>query len=542
MKRNVLALSIAAMVGGLGLAGGASAAVFNVPNAHVTNPTTARVLQVNTDGLGHILVVPYYTAQGDNATLLNVVNTDTVNGKVLKVRFRGAANSDDVLDFQVLMSPGDVWSANVSKGSDGKARLATTDKTCTIPSQLKDAGLAGVPFITDRLQGAAAAGTLEGYVEIFNMANVPPNAVNAGGLTFAATANPLFTAIKHVSGVAPCTAATIDLLKTDPTSLDNAYAKGLAAPTGGLLGNWIIVNVPRADAYSGSMQAIEARVSTGGASGAGNIVFFPQVDEAALSPNTHTADPTLRTTLVYSAGTGTAAPTAYVPAAPNTLPVVIAKQYDLPDLSTPYIEDAADVEIGTIAQAAAVTTSLQVTSVTNEFLTGSGIGAATDWTFSQPTRRYSVAMDYRPTTPVRIFSDLSPAAAGPDWYTDGNTLVSNNQVCVTGASISTAVRDREETSATTGFVFSPGSTPAFQLCGEVAVLSVNAGGVSTPSVLGSTVARANAEWGYAAGWTRLGITGAAGGTGLPVIGTAFTRAASGSSFFGAEFDHRVTRP
>ena len=92
MKKNVLALSIATMVGGLGFAGAASAA-----------------LAVAESGSGHILTIPYYTAQNGNMTVLHVTNTDDKNGKAVKVRFRGASNSDDVLDFQVFMSPARIY-------------------------------------------------------------------------------------------------------------------------------------------------------------------------------------------------------------------------------------------------------------------------------------------------------------------------------------------------------------------------------------------------------------------------------------------------
>ena len=66
-----------------------------------------------------------------------------------------------------------------------------------------------------------ANGTREGYIEIFNMADIPPlkaaaapvadlvGATTAGtDATVGSTANPLYTAIKHVGGVAPCGAAT----------------------------------------------------------------------------------------------------------------------------------------------------------------------------------------------------------------------------------------------------------------------------------------------------------------------------------------------
>ena len=112
MTKNVLALSIAAMIGGLGFAGVASADV--VPGTGTFNGSTqmtltdATSLQVLQGGIGHSLIVPYFNAQNGNMTVLHVVNTDTTNGKAVKVRFRGALNSDDILDFQVFMSPGDV--------------------------------------------------------------------------------------------------------------------------------------------------------------------------------------------------------------------------------------------------------------------------------------------------------------------------------------------------------------------------------------------------------------------------------------------------
>lgn len=109
MRKNVLSLSIAAMIGGLGFAGAASAGV-----AYETNGATgttaflaqtgigaaanATVLEVNAKGVGHNLLTPYFSVQNGNGTLLSIVNTDTNNGKAVKVRFRGASNSDDVFD------------------------------------------------------------------------------------------------------------------------------------------------------------------------------------------------------------------------------------------------------------------------------------------------------------------------------------------------------------------------------------------------------------------------------------------------------------
>mgnify|MGYP000267022522 CR=1 FL=1 len=228
MKKNVLALSIAAMIGGLGFAGAASAQV------------AVDTLQVNESGTGHMLLMPYYTAQNGNMTVFHVVNTDTSNGKAMKVRFRGASNSDDVLDFQVFMSPGDVWTAAVVKGANDVASLVTADGTCTLPAIAKNTP---VSFVQDRLPAAMPAAdkannTREGYVEIFNMADIDSSkqAVYGGvGNTIPVNA-PLYTAIKHVNGVAPCSDSVLQ-----GTLATGAGTPGLLPPTDGLMGSWYII-------------------------------------------------------------------------------------------------------------------------------------------------------------------------------------------------------------------------------------------------------------------------------------------------------------
>ena len=196
MKKNVLALSIATMIGGLGFTGAAFAAAGDV--------------SVNPNGDGHILLVPYYTVQDGNVTAFNIVNTDTKNGKAVKVRFRGASNSDDVLDFQVFLSPGDVWTAAVTADANGLAQLVTADNSCTLPKIELNTP---VPFIKDRLTKAGwtdadkNAQTREGYIEILNMADIDPAKAydkDTGNYTVAGGAqSALYKATKHVSGVAP---------------------------------------------------------------------------------------------------------------------------------------------------------------------------------------------------------------------------------------------------------------------------------------------------------------------------------------------------
>ena len=575
MKKNLLSLSIAALIGGLGVAGAANAGVALVGTA-LSGATTADTLAISPAGIGHILLVPYFTAQNGNATLLSVVNTDTVNGKAVKVRFRGAANSDDLLDFQVFLSPGDVWTANVAKGADGRSVLTTADNSCTQPA----IPAAGVAFGTGRLPATftaeqKAVQTLEGYVEIFNMADVPP--AYADGLTrvygadlasagaTATATNALYVATKHATsganaGKADCTPAVFaQLQKSNGVVTElNAVAHGLKTPTTGLAGGWAVVNVAGASvAWSGNSSALQATV--GGVAAPGRIVFSAQRADAqtAGSVNALTNDPLLREPA------GVAVP----PAILATAPKIVAAQQDLPDLSTPYLTVAASGSA--FAQAEAVSGAIATRRVINEYLTDSTISAATDWVFSSPTRRYAVAMDYANkdalgnTVFAPLFTDSGTFGAtgqtvASTFYTAANvtkgTGTEASLLCVQPSTGSFSSFDRsEQQPAPGGVVFSPASVaPGVQFCGETSVLSFNAGGAAAASVLGATIARKDVDATYSAGWATIptdGLNGAViagpatAGNGLPVLGHAFLKAtgpvvAGKSTNFSITYGHR----
>jgi hypothetical protein len=543
MRKNLIALSAAALLASM--AGSASANVFADNGAATISPTGAGALIVQPAGTGHILYVPYFNTQGTNATLLNIVNTDVTNGKALKIRFRGAANSDDIFDFQVFMSPGDVWTAKISNGPGGASSMETLDKSCTLPNSINQA------FVLDRLPtqftaAQRAAWTREGYIEILTMADVPPNAINADG-SAAAGANALFTATKHVNGVAPCTAATMNTLITNPTTLAQAYGLGFRAPSGGIFANWSIVDVVNTGSYSGEATAISAvnfldPVTLQPLPDRGNIVFFPQTGAAAPTPDLFTADPSLRTSWGAGAtqvqnGSGAAYSNGAL-----TAPIITAAMFDLPDLSTPYTLLAAypPVAADPILQAGRLTNSLSTRVIRNEFFTDTGVNAVTDWAFSMPTRRYHVALDYRSATPGRAYTNHGMNAPLVDYFTAANTTLvpETKLLCVTSGGLSAF--NREETTQTSGFVISPGTSSIFQLCGETTVLSFNAGGAAAASVLGASIARSDIDLPYRDGWVTI-LTPGASNNGLPVIGKAFMRANVPAGKFGLSFEHRYGR-
>ena len=64
---------------------------------------SAQAANLSSDGTGQVLLFPYYTVQGNNETLLTIVNT-TDKGKAVKVRFREAFNSREVLGFNLYLA------------------------------------------------------------------------------------------------------------------------------------------------------------------------------------------------------------------------------------------------------------------------------------------------------------------------------------------------------------------------------------------------------------------------------------------------------
>lgn len=512
MRKNLLALSIAAMVGGL--SGAANAAVFvNTVGAAAANglpavsaaAPLANQLTPTTTGIGHILVVPYFSTQQNNNTLLNLVNTDTVNGKAVKLRFRGAANSDDVFDISIFLSPGDMWTANVAADGD-LSRLVTSDTSCTLPSAQDIKDLGG-KFKTNRVRNADPLQTREGYIEILNMADVPPQ--TPSGVGGALVTNPLYTATKHVNGVAPCTQAVMDLQENDLVAIDgnvnSPVRRGYSWPTGGLMANWVIVNVGDNASFSGEAVALRA-TPTGfiDTAGSGNLVWFPQTttDVSVANAATWTSDPLLAQGKVKAAS------------------------YDFPDLSTPYISVGGTV-VTTAAQAAALAGQLQVTSVTNEYLTNKSVNFATDWVFSMPTRRYAAAYDYTATGAAqRVLNPLVAAHFNGDNVTLDAT---KGQLCVSTGNM--RAYDREESTRTT-FVISPDT--AVRFCGETSVLSFNN---AAYSVLGAKIAQQNIETRFADGWFSINTPGV--GAGLPVVG--FAAAKTRGTNLGGTWMHRTSK-
>lgn len=169
-------------------------------------------------GLGDLAIVPYYTVSAGYSTGVNVINSSSET-QVVKIRLRRQKDSMDALDFNVVMSPEDVWTGYVQAVGDD-IRFFTNDNSCTVPALT--ANYLQMPSIY-RL------GAEEGYIEVIGMGA-------AGEL------EPISIAAKHKSDGIPlnCDAARSNFFAND------LYAAAVTSQTRGVINSALTLQTPSA--------------------------------------------------------------------------------------------------------------------------------------------------------------------------------------------------------------------------------------------------------------------------------------------------------
>lgn len=248
MKKNTMATAIVA-----GLAGVAG----------IANISTA--VNLNADGVGQVLIYPYYTVNGGNTTVLSVVNT-TDAGKAVKVRFKDARNSREVLDFNLYLSEYDVWTGAIFALSDtGPGNIVTSDTSCTVPGiesgifqlpTLAD-GRRYFPFRTTLFNDFSAAAltsptrTRDGYVEMIEMGSIDYDSPNGFGFFLTHINNrPADCTFLEAAWLASGTPGGSGIWFNNP-NVD------MSAPTGGLFGGAAIVDVADGTYINYNAEAID---------------------------------------------------------------------------------------------------------------------------------------------------------------------------------------------------------------------------------------------------------------------------------------------
>ncbi len=210
--------------------------------------TSAQAVYIDKDGTGEVLLFPYYNAQDNYVTNVNIVNS-TDKTKAVRIRFREGKNSNDVMDFNLYMSPNDVWSGSVQKGSNGAAKIVTADKTCTLPTSLAPSCKTGdcepgsLPFAAPDVDDKD---TLEGYIEVIEMGVLDEDNEDA---------KKVIDGVLHHDG-SPKDCSTVSEAWFKDTGVF-WNGEGITAPEGGLFGSSAVLNIPEGTAFAIDPVAID---------------------------------------------------------------------------------------------------------------------------------------------------------------------------------------------------------------------------------------------------------------------------------------------
>lgn len=344
MKKKILPVAISA----------AAAVTMSAANAQMF---------MNEGGTGEILVLPFYSAQGGNSTNVNIANTTSV-GKAVKVRIIEGENSQEVLDFNLYMSPEDHFSFGISATADGGGMMMTGDNSCTVPAIPAD----GVAFRstlyatgtsadknTDADVGAvydntSIERTAVGYIEIIEMGQLEATGNYDDDADTAETANPILTAITHgADGVPADCDVVVNAWSTSTAGVAGAWLADSEAyfddtwAGGGLYAYAGVVNAADATAFGQDADAIQNIIADASA-GAGQLHYKPgdtrpDFEDAAITTEA----------------------TAVVDGAQDS-----GNDYGLP--------------------LNAVSAVFQTTTLANDYVTDPGILGQTDWVVTMPTK------------------------------------------------------------------------------------------------------------------------------------------------------------
>lgn len=283
---------------------------------------SAHAVNHNPEGLGQVLLYPIYSSENGQYSAIHVTNT-TNQYKAVKVRFLEGMNSQEVLDFNLYLSPFDVWTGVVTQTASG-AKLTTADTSCT-------AGAigAGLDFRTTLFASSAdsvkdGSRTRVGHVEVIEMGQI--DQASTDGNVVAAR-----NAILHTNGVPGNCELVRAAWRTGGFWRANP-GLGMLPPAGGLYGSVTLVNVENGTEIAADAVALDNWAS-------GHQHNLPG-DEA---PSLNAGDP--------------------VATFKNGSDSVFASGFD------------------------AVSAVLMKQDLVNDYAYGAGLNAQTDWVVTFPTKR-----------------------------------------------------------------------------------------------------------------------------------------------------------
>ena len=373
-------------------------------------------MYLNHQGTGETLIFPFYSTESGNATLINLANA-TLDYKAVKVRVLEAQNSQEVLDFNLYLSPEDHFSFAISATEEGGGQLVTRDNSCTVPAIPAD----GVAFRNSKyaddkqetdpadaadFDNTGIGRTQTGYLEVIEMGQLDPD--SAPIIDTVGLADPAMTAINAAAAVTHGVdgePANCNILVNAWSRADGVDGVWLAESRttdltgdaeflsdwsgGGLYGYATLINVPEGTAVGYDAIAIADHVA---ADASGSDMHYQPGD---IRPNF--GDSALDTAAIVSV---------------NGAAITVDFLGDYPSEATQRVQ--------------ALNATMMASEIYNDYVTDPDIGAQTDWLLTFPTRAFHI----NGTEPIEPFSRL--------W--------TGESACEPGA---LNALDREESTATT---------------------------------------------------------------------------------------------
>ena len=349
-------------------------------------------MYLNHRGTGETLIFPLYSTESGNATLINLANA-TLDYKAVKVRVLEAQNSQEVLDFNLYLSPEDHFSFAISATEEGGGQLVTRDNSCTVPAIPAD----GVAFRnskyaddkqeTDPVDAAdfdntGIGRTQTGYLEIIEMGQLDPD--SAPIIDTVGLADPAIAAINAAAAVTHGVdgePANCNILVDAWSRADGVDGVWLAESRttdltgdaeflpewsgGGLYGYATLINVPEGTAVGYDAIAIADHVA---ADASGSDMHYKPGD---IRPNF--GDSALDTAAIVSV---------------NGAAITVDFFGDYPSEATQRVQ--------------ALNATMMASEIYNDYVTDPDIGAETDWLLTFPTRAFHI----NGTEPIEPFSQL----------------------------------------------------------------------------------------------------------------------------------------
>jgi len=474
MKKNLISLAVATTVAGVA-AGAVQAQQY-----------------VNPEGTGQVLMFPFYDGENGNASNMHVVNT-TGKTKAVKVRFVEYKNSDEVLDFNLYLSPYDHFAFGVIQDPNGTGgAVITSDNSCTVPAlgspngafsgtqtENADGSITRVqPFVNYQYAkdfDNDIARTIMGHVEIIEMGEVG----NVGDpLTQpAAKASQYAAFAKHGATGVPANCGGLSTAWATAALWGNNAQSGISAPKGGLYGLAYHINVDDAAAFTYNAIAVDKW-----ADAAADYHTDPGSDLPTIAGG-------VKSSVVHH---GTNA-------------------------------DYYSVEQTWLTGAEATSSLLATTSLSNDVMVNPALGGQTDWVITFPTKKFHVDVALAANV-IAPFED--------NWVgITGTTTKKEKPAC---EEVTVTYYDREEKTTVEELGFSP--TPAgtsLKICNETAVVAMGAGATSALNVERGLQ---GLSYPYTEGWARIDFAQefrAAGNStnivkGLPVTGFAAYKISNGT--------------